>query len=121
MGVFSGLSKALGISKEMSLDEFMTAQEAEDVDVLHKQADYYVKPISLQMESDAKLVEEELKQRNHVILNIAPMARNPQKLKSAINDIKAFVNGINGDMARLDEDKILLTPQNVKIVKRRKQ
>lgn len=120
MGVFSGLSSVLGVSREMSLDDFMTAQEAEEVDVLHKSADYYVKPIALQTEADAKLVEDELKQKNHVILNIAPLARNPPKLKSAISDIKTFVKGINGDMAMISEDKILLTPHNVKIVKHRK-
>jgi len=120
MGVLAGLSKALGISKEMSLDDFMSATEAEEVDVMHQAADFYVKPVALQMDSDVKLVEDELKQKNIVLLNISPMARNAAKLKSAVSDLKAFVHGINGDIARIDEDKILLTPQNVKIVKHRK-
>jgi len=33
--------------------------------------------------------------------------------------LKGFVVEINGDIARIDEDKILLTPHNVKIVKRK--
>jgi len=119
MGIFKGLSSALGLSREMSIDEFMSAAEAEDVDVLHKAADFYVKPISLQTEADLKIVEEELKQRNLVLLNITPIARNPAKLKSAVNELRTFVMGVNGDIARIDEDKILLTPHNVKIVKRK--
>jgi len=120
MGVLTGLGKALGISKEMSLDDFMTASEAEEVDVMHQAADFYVKPVALQMDSDIKMVEDELKQKNIVLLNISPMARNAPKLKTAVNDLRTFVHGINGDIARIDEDKILLTPQNVKIVKSRK-
>ena len=121
MGILSGLNKALGLSRDMNVEEFMSAAEAEDVDYLHKAADYYVKPIALQADGDVKIVEEELQQKNHVILNISPMARNPAKLKGVIAELKIFVHGLNGDMARLDEDKILLTPHNVKIVKRRKQ
>jgi len=63
MGVFDGLTKALGIKRDMNLDEFMTAAEAEEVDVLHKEADFYVKPIALQRETDVSIVEEELKTR----------------------------------------------------------
>lgn len=120
MGIFDKLGKALGVGREMDLEEFMTAQDAEEVDVLHKAADFYVKPIKLQQDSDIKLVEEELKQRNLILLNITPIARNPAKLKGAIGALKAFVDSINGDMARIDEDKILLTPHNVKIVKKRR-
>ncbi len=119
MGIFDNLGKALGIGREMDLEEFMTASDAEDVDVMHKAADFYVKPIKLQMDSDIKLVEEELKQKNLVLLNITPIARNPAKLKTAVAGLKAFVTSINGDIARIDEDKILLTPHNVKIVKKR--
>ncbi len=119
MGVFDGLTKALGIKRDMNLDEFMTAAEAEEVDVLHKEADFYVKPIALQRETDVSIVEEELKSRNLVLLNIAPVARNPQKLKDVVSRLKGFVVEINGDIARIDEDKILLTPHNVKIVKRK--
>ncbi len=120
MGVFGGLSKALGISREMDVEEFMSAAEAEDVDVLHKAADFYVKPISLQSEADLTIVEEELKNKNLVLLNIAPIARNPAKLKTAVGQLRSFTSQLNGDIARIDEDKILLTPHNVKIVKKRR-
>ena len=120
MGILSKLTKAIGLSREMNVEDFMTASEAEEVDVLHQQADFYVKPISLTSDSDVKLVEEELKQKNIILLNLTPIVRNPAKLKSAVNELRMFTNSINGDMARIDEDKILLTPNNVKIVKRKK-
>jgi len=120
MGILSKITKAFGLSKELNVEDFMTASEAEEVDVLHQAADFYVKPVSLQSDSDIKVVEEELRQRNIILLNITPVARNPAKLKSHVNELRAFVHSVNGDIARIDEDKILLTPQNVKIVKRKK-
>lgn len=120
MGVFDKIAGAFGIKREMNLDEFMTAAEAEEVDVLHKEADFYVKPIALQRETDVSIVEEELKSRNLVLLNIAPIARNANKLKEVVAKLRAFTVELNGDIARIDEDKILLTPHNVKIVKRRR-
>ncbi len=41
MGILSKITKALGLSKELNVEEFMTASEAEEVDVLHKAADFY--------------------------------------------------------------------------------
>ena len=120
MGIFSKISASLGLSREMSLDEFMTAGDAEEVDVMHKSASMYVKPIALQADGDVRIVEEELANKNIVLLNISPVARNPQKLKQYVDVLKRYTMQVNGDMARIDEDKILLTPNDIKIVKRRK-
>ncbi len=120
MGIFSSLSKALGFTRDINVEEFMSAAEAEDVDLMHAQADFYVKPIALQNDSDVKVVQDELTQKNIVLLNFSPIMRNPTKLKAIVTELKAFASGINGDIARIDEDKILLTPSNVKIVKKRR-
>lgn len=119
MGLFQNLSGMLGVKREMNVEEFMSAAEAEEVDVMHQRADFYVKPIALQSEADLKVVEEELTNKNLVLLNVTPIARNPAKLKAAVEHLRKFTMGINGDIARIDEDKIMLTPANVKIVKKR--
>ncbi len=121
MGIFQGLGKAFGATKELDVDEFMTAAEAEHVDVMHEETSAYVKPITLQVDGDIKLVEEELNKKNLVLLNITAYARNPAKLKTAVGQLRQFASAIGGDIARIDEDKILLTPANVKIVKKTKQ
>lgn len=120
MSFIDNISKAFGISSEMDVNEFMTARQAEEVDVMHQKADFYVKPIALQSENDTKIVKEELQAKNLVLLNIAPLTKNPAKLKIAVDELKTHARNINGDIARIDEDKILLTPTNVKIVKKRK-
>ena len=118
MGIFQGLGKAFGVTKEVNIDDFMTAAEAEHVDVMHEEASSYVKPITLQMDSDIKLVENELNSKNIVLLNISAYARNPSKLKTAVGMLRQFAHSIGGDIARIDEDKIMLTPAKVKIVKK---
>jgi len=124
MGIFDDLSKSLGISKDQdveNIEEYMDSVDMENVDVLHEAADFYVKPISLENESDVSIVMDELKQKNLVLLNVSSMKRNTAKLKMIVDNIKAHVHKINGDIARIDEDKILLTPSKVKIVKTRKK
>lgn len=121
MGIFEKISKGLGMSKEMNIEEYMNTVEMENVDVLHEAADYYVKPIALESEGDVSVIMEELKARNIILLNVSPMKRNTAKLKMIIDNIKSHVSKINGDIARIDEDKILLTPSKVKIVKTRKK
>ncbi|MCX8194509.1 MAG: cell division protein SepF [Candidatus Micrarchaeota archaeon] len=121
MGIFEKITKSIGLSKEINLEEYMNAVEMENVDVLHEAADFYVKPISLESESDVSVIQEELKAKNIILLNISPMSKQPNKLRQTVDNIKMFVTKINGDIARIDNDKLLLTPSKVKIIKSRKR
>jgi len=121
MSILRKLSSAFGFSKDMDIEEYMDSVELENVDVLHEPADFYVKPVALESEADIKIIEDELKARNIILLNMSPMARNAAKLKMIVADLKEYVNKTNGDIARIDNDKILLTPTKIKIVKSKKQ
>ena len=117
MSIFDKLGKSLGMSKEINLEEYMNAAEMEDVDVMHEPADHYVKPVSLQQQTDVDLIKKELNGGNIVLLNITEMAKRPNTLKSAVDDLRGYADKIDGDIARLDAEKILLTPSKIKIVK----
>jgi len=119
MGILQNLSKALGMSKDMDVEEYMDAVELEDVDLLNEPADFYVKPVALESEADVRVIQDELKQKNIILLNITPMMRNKNKLTALINELKVFVTKIGGDVARIDNEKLLLTPSKVKIVKKK--
>ena len=121
MGIFEKITKSIGVGKDMNLEEYMNTVEMENVDVLHEAADFYVKPIALESENDVSVIMEELKARNIILLNVSPMSKQPNKLKQTIDNIKSYITKINGDIARIDTDKILLTPSKVKIVKNRKR
>jgi uncharacterized protein len=120
---FEKISKSLGLSSKDvdNIEEYMDTVEMENVDVLHEAADFYVKPIALESESDVNVIMDELRAKNIVLLNVSPMKRHTAKLKMIVDNIKVHIQKINGDIARIDEDKILLTPSKVKIVKTRKR
>lgn len=121
MGLFEKISGGLGLSKSLDLEEYMDTVEMDEVDVLHEPADFYVKPIALEREEDVTAIIEELKARNIVLLNVSKMAKWPNKLKASVGTIKKYVSKVGGDIARIDNDKILLTPSRVKIVKKLKK
>lgn len=105
----------------MDLDQAMDSLEDESVDLLHEPADFYVKPLSLETDADIAMVETELKSRNVVLLNIAPFMRNPAKLKESLGKLTSLTALIDGDIARISEDKVILTPARMKIVKHAKK
>ena len=122
MGVLDKLASALGLGKEQNIEEYLTTAEMENVDVLTEPADFYVKPIVLQKEEDVKVVEEELQKRNVILLKISELkARYPNKTQQIIQSLKDYVAKINGDIAMIDESRLLLTPARVKIVKPKKK
>ncbi len=122
MGVFDKLSQAFGVSSSKSIDigEYMNSAEMEDVDVLHEPADMYVKPVTIVSEDEIKLVEDELSKKNIILLNIAELEKRPTTRSNVISALKAYAANINGDIAQIDDTRILLTPAKVKIIKRRK-
>lgn len=87
---------------------------------MNEPADFYIKPLTLQQESDIQTIENELQKKNIILLNISELAKRPNTLKGLVDTIRTYVNKINGDIAKIDEDKIILAPAKVKIIKSKK-
>jgi len=122
MGILEKITKGMGVgSKDTNFDEALDEVGIDNVDVLHEAADFYVVPVPLENDNSVHEVMEQLKSKNIVLLNVTPMSKQPNKLKQMIDNIKSHVIKINGDIARIDAEKILLTPTKVKIVKSRKK
>ena len=123
MSPFQRLGRVLGIGRDRDsegyLDTIDTA-ELENLDALHAPADVYIKPVALEDEADMNLAMEELKNGNIILMNIAPMSKYTTRLKKVINNLKGFTIKIDGDIARIDNEKFILTPSRVKIIKKRK-
>ena len=120
MGLFDKLGKSLGTSKELDVEEYMNSEEMEDVDVLNEPADFYIKPVALKEEADIALIEGELDKKNIILLDISEMSKRPNTLKSSIGTLREYITKINGDIAQIDDNKVILTPQKVKTIKRKK-
>ena len=113
------MEKLIGKGEEIDIEEFLNNLDAEDDDP-YEDADAFVKPISLQSEEDKNLVVEEAKKGNIILLNIADLSkRNAIKLKELVNGIKIGIEEIDGDIARITHDRIIVTPSKVKIIKRK--
>ena len=85
-------------------------------------ADAFVKPMDLVVDSDVEAIVNEAKQGNIVLMNISDLAkRNAIKLKELISVIKVEIKAIDGDIARISQGRVLITPSKVKIIKKKGQ
>jgi hypothetical protein len=115
------LQKVLKKSEEIDIEEFLNNLDVEEEAEL-EDADAYVKPISLEKEEDTLTVIEEAKKGNIVLLNIGDLAkRNALKLRDYVTTIKNSIDEIDGDIARISHERVLVTPSRVKIIKKRVQ
>ncbi len=120
MGVFDKLGQAFGTSKGMDIEDYMNSAEMEDVDVLHEPADMYIKPVTAMSESDLEPIQEEIAKKNIILLDISELNKRPTTRNNLVTRLKSYVEKVNGDIGQIDENRILITPSKVKIIKRKK-
>jgi hypothetical protein len=76
----------------------------------------YLKALPLRDLSELDSVKSELKSGNILILRITPLAgRSLDDVKRAVNELCEFAESINGDIARLGEERVVICPPNVRI------
>ncbi|HZX34124.1 MAG TPA: cell division protein SepF [archaeon] len=113
------MEKLIGKREEFDVEDFLNNLDAEEENP-YEDADAFVKPVSLQSEEDKAAIVNEAKQGNILLVNISDLSkRNALKLRELVTGVKAEIEAINGDIARISPDKILITPSRVKIIKRR--
>lgn len=110
------LDKLFGKNESAEFPDLEEVMDSEG-DVISPPADFYVKRIDLRNEGDADLAAKELSQKNVIIMNILPLSKQPNRLRGILAKLKSQANKMNGDIALLSQDAVLLTPTNVKIVK----
>jgi hypothetical protein len=83
----------------------------------HKQPTY-VKSITLRDLTDIEEVKHDVKKHNVVIIRVTPLAQKSiDELKKAVEELYKFAQSIEGDIARLGEERIVITPPGVKVWK----
>ena len=76
----------------------------------------YLKAITLKDISDVDSIKDDAKKHMILIVRITPMAQKDiETLRKAIDDLYNFVKSAGGDIARLGEERIIITPPEVKI------
>lgn len=76
----------------------------------------YVRAIPLSRLSDLEMIEHVSSAGNVLIIKITPIAkRSVEETKIAINQLSSFAKRIGGDIARLGEERVVLTPPGIRI------
>ena len=76
----------------------------------------YLKAMPLRSLSDLDTIRSEVESGNILILKITPLAsKSIEDIKKAVNELCEFVKAMEGDIARLGEERIVITPPGVRI------
>jgi len=76
----------------------------------------YLKAMPLRNLSDLDTIKREVKSGNILIIKVSPLAnKNIEDIKKAVNELCKFVKTVDGDIARLGEERIVITPPSVRI------
>jgi SepF-like predicted cell division protein (DUF552 family) len=78
----------------------------------------YLKAITLRDMSDLSGIKEDARKHNILIIRVTPLAhKDIDNLRKVIEDLYSYVKSSGGDIARLGEERVVITPPNVKIWK----
>ena len=76
----------------------------------------YLKAIPLRELDDLDLIKNEVKSGNILIIKVSPLAKKGlDDVKRAVNELCEFTELVGGDIARLGEERIVITPAFVRI------
>lgn len=110
--IFGGKKPTDDINIEHVLNE-LSVREGK---IIEREDVTYVKSVSLDSEGkNIGAILKELKKGNIVILNVKFMAHNKLLLRGVVKELRDACAEMNGDLARLSEEKIIILPGGMKI------
>lgn len=78
----------------------------------------YLKAVTLKNISEVSEIKKDAKKEMIIILRVTPLAhKDVEQLRNAIDDLYKYVQSSGGDIARLGEERVVITPPSVKIWK----
>ncbi len=76
----------------------------------------YLKTYTLRDAKDISGIRTDIEKHMILIIRITPLAqRDVDELRIVVEELYKCVNSVGGDMSRLGEERIIVTPPNVKI------
>jgi len=76
----------------------------------------YLKALPLRDLGDVEMIKQEVKSGNILILKVSPLAKKSiDDVKQAVSQLLEFTQLVGGDIARLGEERVVITPSSVKI------
>jgi len=76
----------------------------------------YLKALPLRDLGDVETIKQEVKSGNVLILKVSPLAKKSiDDVKTAVSELLEFTQLVGGDIARLGEERVVITPSFIKI------
>jgi len=76
----------------------------------------FLKAITIRDPSDLHSIKEDIKKNIILILRVTPLAqKNVDELRKVVEELYSIAKTSGSDIARLGEERIIVTPSNVKI------
>ncbi len=76
----------------------------------------YLKALTLRDITDISAIKEDIKKHMILILRVTPLAqKDVEELRKVVEDLYSYSQSTGGDIARLGEERIVITPPGVKI------
>jgi len=76
----------------------------------------YLRSFPLTTINDIEKIKAYVESNSIVIIRITPLAnKDVKQLKDAVQSLYTFVESINGDIARLGEERVVITPPGVEV------
>lgn len=89
---------------------------AEEEAVRGREGEIMVKALQLRSGDEIARIQKDVADRMIIILRVTPLAqKNVDELKVAVEQLYEFTTSIGGDIARLGEERIVITPPGVRI------
>ena len=78
----------------------------------------YLKAITIRDSSDVHLIKEDIKKGIILILRVTPLAqKDVDQLRKVVEELYSIAKTADADIARLGEERIIVTPSSIKIWK----
>jgi SepF-like predicted cell division protein (DUF552 family) len=112
------VAKVPSKEENINVEEYLSTLDTQEEET-QEEVERYVKSLTLDSGSEIQRIEEELLVGSILIVNTEGLQRKSlDKLKEAVGQIKEFQSMNGGDIARITQEKLLLTPKGIKIQKK---
>ena len=78
----------------------------------------YLKAITIRDPSDVHSIKEDIKKNMILVLRVTPLAqKDVEQLRKVVEELYSMAKTVDAGIARLGEERIIVTPSNIKIWK----
>lgn len=110
---FFGDKKPTG---ELDIEHVLNDMSVREGKIIEREDVKYVKPIDIDGEGkNLESILGEIQRGNVVVLNVRALSHNKLLLRAIVKELRDACTEIDGDIAKLSEEKIIVLPGGMKI------